>query len=516
MRRALAAFLALLLVLILPTVQALSVTRPAYGPGDSWRYAIEVTESGQRVGEGTREVVVHARGPFDYQGAKRDAVVVGTYDNLTVAGAATRTQTTSTYDAATGALLARTSEAGSELADEPCVEIRYPVQAGEGWTSRCTIDGAERETMYLPAGSERIVVGGRPYETIVVDYVHDTSGRLWLSPDACGRPVAEFSQVNERATFVNLTRVECQRTDAPAAPSPTTPTGGATVPTAPTAATPTPRPATPTPTTAAPLAYPTLTEGDAWFFHANVTIQGKRYQVQTRESMGYVLNDSRAGKPPVPMDMVFHVDDLYDGEIGFFSDSGWAFETRLRRSDGATLYEVASNYSTEVPDPAGPPTSRYYDEPCAFVKWPITPGTSWRIECRGFAEEPPVLASEFPKNRRNFTLTGEGRAEPVRRVTVPAGTFDGYPVTISYRTSDGFARTETRVYAREACGLIERTPGMLGADQRDTLSSFRCQALGTGSYVPPTPPTGTDTPGLGAAFVALALVAAALVAKKRS
>lgn len=514
----------LALLLLVPLASAITITRPAYSPGDHWDHQITVVEGGRVVGEGERRDAVLGEADIVHGGATRRVIQVGTFENLTVDGQRTSRRVTTSYDTQTGAFLQSTTQDGDRIAAEPCLQIRYPFEYPGGWTTRCTIDGAEVETQYMVAGGERLVLPAGAFDTISVDHFGDEgSGRLWFAQETCGRPVAEFEQTNDRATYVNLTGYACRST-APASPPPTSP--GQTTPPPATTPSPTARPlttpapagATPTPaqpTSSAPLAYPILTEGDAWFYHANITLQGKRFQVQTREVVQLALNDSRYAQPDTPMDTLFHIDELHEGAIGSFSESTWAFEPHYRRSDGALLYETARNYNTKVPDPAGPPTTRSYDVPCIMVKWPITPGTTWRIDCRGRAEEPPVLASEYSTNFRNFTLTGEGRAEAVRRVTVPAGTFDGYPVTLSYRTSDGLSRTQTLVFAREACGVVERIPGFLATDQRDTLSSFRCQSLGTGTYVPPTPGT-SEAPAAPFALVALGVVAAALLAKKRS
>lgn len=228
----------LLLAFLAPIAAGLTIERPGFHVGDAWSYEVTVTDGGALIEQGDRRFVVVARGPVQYHGTTRDGATVTQHENTTFAGETHARTSTAVYDPATGAFLFTRSGAYEIMTSTPCVEIEYPVDLGDRWTATCQANDITTETFYQAVGGERLVVPAGPYDTIAVDKVGDLTGRVWLAAETCGRPVAEYYQVNDRATFVNLTSVSCRPSDGAPVPPPT--------PTTSPGATPTGSPATPT------------------------------------------------------------------------------------------------------------------------------------------------------------------------------------------------------------------------------------------------------------------------------
>lgn len=491
-----AVLLVLLVLPFVPTASALTIEGPRYDVGDEWSYAVTVTENGAVVEQGDRHFVVISRGPVDHGGASREGVTVAQHENTTFDGEVDSSSSTTVYDAATGAFLLTRSGEHETVAVAPCVEIEYPVEFGDRWTATCQVNDVTTETFYQVVGGETLVVAAGSYETLAVDKVGDHTGRIWLAEGTCGRPVAEFYQVNDRATYVNLTSASCRRStlDTPA-PTPTT-TPGVTPTSLP--ATPTSVP-TPTPGAAGKtLALPTFTDLDNWHWESTGIAGGTR--VNTTANVFASASSAR-----------------FQGNVNVTAPNGttmlaYLVESSIDTANGAIRSEKVSPYvGRELLLAAGYSTfgERRYDAPCAFVQWPIVPGRDWSYSCEG-----KIIDASVGGTDTAFHVTGTGRALPTREVTTPAGTFTGFPVELSYRYSDGFSRTETRVYAAEACAYVQMIPGPLGGI--DELRGFYCDATKQGELVPEE---GPDRPTPGAAvgaLLAVAGVAALALRRKRS
>ncbi|HET6404962.1 MAG TPA: hypothetical protein VFH78_09970 [Candidatus Thermoplasmatota archaeon] len=235
MRRAPLVLLAL--VLLLPLAQATTVSLPRWQVGDSWTYEVVGVEGDRVFATAERHVRVVAREPFTYQGASYDGVTIATWQN---ASDGTGFHYEDVRDAESGALLATRSDGQTLMPVEPCVELVYPIEVGGRWSGVCDMGAGEQETTYMVAGGERLTVPAGSFDTLAVDVLGSHSARIWLSDAACGK-VAEFSQVNEARTYVNLTSFTCASASSPAA----TPTAGSSVTPGgggPTAGTPTPSP----------------------------------------------------------------------------------------------------------------------------------------------------------------------------------------------------------------------------------------------------------------------------------
>lgn len=506
MRAALALGL-LLSIPLLPAALAATgpVPMPGYGVGDEWRYTVNVVDQGGVAEEGERRVTVVARGPVDYHGASRQAVTVATYENTTAGGETVSSASTTAYDARTGAFLFTRADGSDTVADEPCVEIDYPVAIGDRWTSTCTIGDVAVETMYQAVGAERLVVHAVPHDTIAIDKIGDLVGRIWIAEDSCGRPVAEFYQVNERATYVNLTSVDCLKggtapppasTPAtPPTPSPTpTPGGGGTAP----------RPQAP------PLARPTWDTWDAWRYDRPWTAGGKAYTVRTGMSVTVDGSESDTRGRAHELDYVRRVDHIYEGDDTAGAAAAYEHVWMERKSDGAWVMESTKPYNNSAPFGHGFETYRRYSDPCPMVKWPITPGDQWNIRCAGYEQNRTGKLQPLTW----FNLTGFGYAGPVERLAVPAGTFDAYPVTFEWTDDLGNKGGETRYYAKDVCGIVRFSPDPYGRGPPVDLKEFRCQATGLGSLPPPDPDRGS--PGAGLALVLGGLAAAALLARRKA
>ena len=206
LRRALAGTCLLLLALAAPLASAATtVTLPRWQVGDEWTYSVQLVDAGQLVQTGEKHVVVTARGPYAYGGGTREAVTLTTWHNMTGDPPASFSEV---RDAATGALLATQSGGEPMVAAEPCADLRVPRQYPMGWTASCDLGFGPVETHHSDVGGERLALPAGTFDALTVDSVGSDAVRRWYAQEACGR-VAEFSQVNEQQTWVNLTRVKC-------------------------------------------------------------------------------------------------------------------------------------------------------------------------------------------------------------------------------------------------------------------------------------------------------------------
>ena len=510
MRRALVPALVLVgLVSFAPLAAALSIPMPLHAVGDHWTYAITVTDAGAVVEEGERHVAVVARRVVAYHGQPRETFLVGAWENVTAGGETSRSQSTTAYDARTGAFLFTTTAGHDTVSAQPCEQMRYPVEDGKSWTTTCQVEDATSETLYVVAGGERVTVPAGTYDTLAVDLIGDLTARYWLAVESCGRAVAEFQQVNDRASYANLTKVSCTRAGAA-----TPPGGGATPGGGPGAGTTTTTTTTP-PTTGAPapaappLPYPTLHGEEAWVFQANTSMGGEPYRVQTQIGVLRAWDTEDARDRKHRANHVTEFVGYYKGAEGFYLAPEGAFKvmTNARVGDGAVVTEEHEWYNNTPPFPHAYGLRREYAEPCAFVRWPVTPGTTWPIACSGTWWN----TSASMQHRLPFTVTGEGRADAARVIQTRGGEFLAYPVHLTFAFDGEPARQRTIHYAKETCG-----PAQLSLDGRfstalQSLHEYRCDGAGNME-----PPRESDSPGVGAALLVAAAGALALVLRKRS
>lgn len=205
-----------------------------------------------------------------------------------------------------------------------------------------------------------------------------------------------------------------------------------------------------------------------------------------------------------------------------------------RASDGASL-----RYAYDSAGSGGGTGSGEYAQPCAFVQWPLEVGKTWRVDC-------DVSSQDSVGGAQAYAMHGNATVLREESVTTPAGSFDAFVVETVYGSDH-----ETAWYAPAACHHV-KTEGNGGGDAR-LLAAFHCaKAASAASPTPvsstpaastpasttvasstppassgeapsPTPTTdqapaspSKDTPGPGAALVAVGVALGALAMRRRS
>lgn len=212
---------AAILIALLPVASAASIELPRWQVGDEWTFTITVVENGATVQTGERHVVVTERGSFDLRGTTREAYTLSVWQNLTGTPASSHQDV---RDVLTGHLIATRSGAGTHAAYDPCADLAYPLEVGKTWTDACDLGFGPVETSYSVVGGETLALPAGSFDTLTVDAVGNDALRVWVSARACGK-VAEFSQANDLATYVNLTAFRCASALA-TTPTPTVTPGG--------------------------------------------------------------------------------------------------------------------------------------------------------------------------------------------------------------------------------------------------------------------------------------------------
>lgn len=211
---------ALLLVaalLALPTALAQEHALPRWAEGDAWSYATSF-----RGLPGNLTVTVERASETEYS-------LLGVVDEMTPFGVPIQQRHHTSVVPDTLARARFGYEGGAEWRIEPpCHENRFPLRVGANWTTECAFTlVATNETTWFNstwrvAARENVTVPAGTFDAYLVEQTLDgTVVKRWWAPEACH--YVKLLQEGDAVRTEELTSYRCAA-NAPAQPSPSTPT----------------------------------------------------------------------------------------------------------------------------------------------------------------------------------------------------------------------------------------------------------------------------------------------------
>jgi hypothetical protein len=148
------------------------------------------------------------------------------------------------------------------------------------------------------------------------------------------------------------------------------------------------------------------------------------------------------------------------GVPGATSTSNATSWTRV--SDGASLETDATFHLTYGGQTMASSSTTTYSPPCRSLRWPLAPGATWSVTCTS-----TTTSNGQSRTTSTTTTYAVGGQESV---TVPAGTFNAYKVTV-----DGGSSTTTEWVDPTACaGIVKTSSSSNGQIYTGELQSESC------------------------------------------